>query len=125
MWFANRRPWNHFIGMMNPGYPCTPPLVSPAQMHPPGQVVTMTTNCTNPMDPINLESEADHNAQEVNNPSKGGGTPATGKKTKEQNFTREEDLLLCRTWLEISCDPVISIGQRKDFGQELIKCIMK
>jgi hypothetical protein len=77
------------------------------------------------MDPINLESEADHNAQEVNNPSKGGGTPATGKKTKEQNFTREEDLLLCRTWLEISCDPVISIGQRKDFGQELIKCIMK
>lgn len=112
--FANRGPWNHFVGMMNPSYPCPPPPLAAGQMQPPSHFVTLPNNSSNPMDPIFLESEAEHSAQEVNSPSKEGGTPGKGKKMKEQNFTPEEDLLLCTTWLEISCDPVISTGQRKE-----------
>lgn len=61
-----------------------------------------------------MESEAEHSVQEVNNPTKSSDTLGTGRKPKEQNFKPEEDLLLCKTWLQIRCDPVISTGQRKE-----------
>jgi hypothetical protein len=33
---------------------------------------------------------------------------------KEQNYIASEDILLCTTWLQISSDPVVHTGQRKD-----------
>jgi hypothetical protein len=36
------------------------------------------------------------------------------KKSKEQNFTAPEDLLLCTTWLQISSDPIVHTGQRRE-----------
>jgi hypothetical protein len=75
---------------------------------------TSPTHVTNQTDPINFESEAEHSVQEVNSPTKSTDTPGTVRRTKEQNFKPDEDLLLCKTWLEISSDPVISTGQRKE-----------
>jgi hypothetical protein len=72
------------------------------------------THVTNQTDPINFESEAEHSVHEVNNPTKPLDTPGTVRRTKEQNFKPDEDLLLCKTWLEISSDPVISTRQRKE-----------
>jgi hypothetical protein len=36
------------------------------------------------------------------------------KKSKEQNFTGPEDLLLCTTWLQISSDPIVHTRQRRE-----------
>jgi hypothetical protein len=112
--FPFRNPWNPYFAMMNPGGPPPQTSLGQAQMVPPNPFPQVYTHVTKPTDPINLESEAEHNVQEVNNPTKPSDTPGTGRRTKEQNFKPDEDLLLCKTWLEISSDPVISTGQRKE-----------
>jgi hypothetical protein len=112
--FPFRNPWNPYFAMMNPGGPPPQTSLGQAQMVPPSPFPQVYTHVTNPTDPINLESEAEHNVQEVNNPTKPSDTPGTGRRTKEHNFKPDEDLLLCKTWLEISSDPVISTGQRKE-----------
>src|SRR6266540_5513481 len=35
-------------------------------------------------------------------------------RTKHTNFSAYEDNVLCKAWLEISCDPVTNTGQRKE-----------
>ncbi|CAO2190292.1 unnamed protein product [Urochloa humidicola] len=37
-----------------------------------------------------------------------------GKKKKLSNFKPEEDIIVVKTWLEISCDPITSTGQKRD-----------
>jgi hypothetical protein len=66
-----------------------------------------------------LESDAEHSVQDINSPVKNAAPVNKAKKTKEQNFTAPEDLLLCTTWLQISSDPMVHTGQRKKgFGHE-------
>ncbi|CAO2144060.1 unnamed protein product [Urochloa humidicola] len=35
-------------------------------------------------------------------------------RNKQANFSANEDTLLCKSWLEISCDPITNTGQRKE-----------
>jgi hypothetical protein len=69
---------------------------------------------TIPSIPVNFDFGAEHSVHDINSHVK---TPAPGakpKKTKEQNFTAGEDLLLCTTWLQISSDLIVHTGQRKE-----------
>jgi hypothetical protein len=112
--YTFRSPWNPYFGMSNPRGPPTQTSFGQPQLVPPIPCPQVSTHVPNQTDPINFESEAEHSVQEVNSPSKPSDTPGTFRRTKEQNFKPDEDLLLCKTWLEISSDPVISTGQRKE-----------
>jgi hypothetical protein len=112
--YTFRSPWNPYFGMTNPGGPPTQTSFGQPQLVPPIPCPQVSTHVPNQTDPINFESEAEHSVQEVNSPTKPSDTPGTFRRTKEQNFKPDEDLLLCKTWLEISSDPVISTGQRKE-----------
>src|SRR6266540_2697725 len=46
-------------------------------------------------------------------PSRSRGK-GTGTRNKKNNFSAYEDNVLCKAWLEISCDPVTNTGQRKE-----------
>jgi hypothetical protein len=61
-----------------------------------------------------LESDAEHSVQDINSPVNNATPVNKPNKTKEQNFTTPEDLLLCTTWLQISSDPIVHTGQRKE-----------
>ena len=63
---------------------------------------------------VNLESDAEHSVQDINSPVKTPAPVAKPKKTKEQKYTAAEDLLLCATWLQISSDPIVHTGKRKE-----------
>jgi hypothetical protein len=69
---------------------------------------------TVPSIPVKLESDAEHSVQDINSPVKNPAPVNKPKKTKEQNFTAPEDLILCTTWLQISSDPIVHTGQRKE-----------
>jgi hypothetical protein len=43
-----------------------------------------------------------------------GRRKVTTTRIKQTNFSIYEDNLLCKSWLEISCDPITNIGQRKE-----------
>src|SRR6266508_396754 len=43
-----------------------------------------------------------------------GRRKGTGTRNKQTNFSAYEDNVLCKAWLEISCDPVTNTGQRKE-----------
>jgi hypothetical protein len=112
--YTFRNPWNPYFGMTNTGSPPTQTSFGQPQMVPPIAGPQVSTHVPSQTDPINFESKAEHSVHEVNSPTKPSDTPATFRRTKEQNFKPDEDLLLCKTWLEISSDPVISTGQRKE-----------
>ncbi|CAO2177288.1 unnamed protein product [Urochloa humidicola] len=38
----------------------------------------------------------------------------SASRNKQSNFSANEDTLLCKSWLEISCDPITNTGQRKE-----------
>jgi hypothetical protein len=63
---------------------------------------------------VNLESDAEHSVQDINSPGKNAPPVQKQKKSKEQNFTALEDILLCTTWLQISSDPIVHTGQRRE-----------
>jgi hypothetical protein len=69
---------------------------------------------TIPQLPVNLESDAEHSVQDINSPGKNAPPVQKQKKSKEQNFTAPEDILLCTTWLQISSDPIVHTGQRRE-----------
>jgi hypothetical protein len=69
---------------------------------------------TVPSLPVNLESDVEHSVQDINSPVKTLAPINKPKKTKEQNFTAAENLLLCTTWLQIRSDPIVQTGQRKE-----------
>ncbi|CAL4906077.1 unnamed protein product [Urochloa decumbens] len=50
-----------------------------------------------------------HGSSMIGSASKVGAT-----KTKQTNFSAYEDNVLCKSWLEISCDPIINTGQRRE-----------
>ncbi|CAO2167252.1 unnamed protein product, partial [Urochloa humidicola] len=51
----------------------------------------------------------------VHEPSMSGSASKVGTtKNKLPNFSAYEDNLLCKSWLEISCDPIINTGQRRE-----------
>ncbi|CAO2201670.1 unnamed protein product [Urochloa humidicola] len=71
-----------------------------------------------------------HNGQQVFHPTESSGAyvedddlrevppsevaKGKGKKKKLSNFKPEEDVIVVKTWLEISCDPITSTGQKRD-----------
>jgi hypothetical protein len=69
---------------------------------------------TIPSIPVNLDSDAEHSVQDINSPEKNAAPVLKNKKSKEQNFTAPEDLLLCTTWLQISSDPIVHTRQRRE-----------
>ncbi|CAN6245418.1 unnamed protein product [Urochloa humidicola] len=51
----------------------------------------------------------------VHEPSMSGSASKVGAtKNKLPNFSAHEDNLLCKSWLEISCDPITNTGQRRE-----------
>jgi hypothetical protein len=106
--------WNHYMNFVRN------PLGS---VHPnpfadsfPGSNTSTPLQSSNtvPSLPVNLESDAEHSVQDINNHVKTLAPVSKPKKIKEQNFTAAEDLLLCTTWLQISSDPIVSTRQRKE-----------
>jgi hypothetical protein len=69
---------------------------------------------TIPQLPVNLESDVEHSVQDISSPGKNAPPVQKQKKSKEQNFTAPEDILLCTTWLQISSDPIVHTGQRRE-----------
>jgi hypothetical protein len=77
---------------------------------------------------FSLFVEQPHQAQEDSPPhtqflstgSSGVAIPACGRskaaatRIKHTNFSVQEDNLLCKSWLEISCDPITNTDQRKE-----------
>ena len=52
---------------------------------------------------------------EVSESSMGGSASKVGAtRNKQTNFSAYEDNMLCKSWLEISCDPVVNTDQRKE-----------
>ncbi|XP_039784427.1 glutathione S-transferase T3-like [Panicum virgatum] len=52
---------------------------------------------------------------EVSESSMSGSASKVGAtRNKQTNFSAYEDNMLCKSWLEISCDPVVNTGQRKE-----------
>jgi hypothetical protein len=102
--------WNHYMNFVrNP--------VGSVQGNPfaysfPGSNTSTPLQGSNtvPSIPVNLESDAEHSVQAINSPIKNPAPINKPKKTKEQNFTAAEDLLLCTTWLQISSDPIVHTG---------------
>ncbi|CAN6178166.1 unnamed protein product [Urochloa humidicola] len=51
----------------------------------------------------------------VHEPSMSGSASKVGAtKNKQANFSAYEDNVLCKSWLEISCDPTTNTGQRRE-----------
>ena len=52
---------------------------------------------------------------EVSESSMSGSASKVGAtRNKQTNFSAYEDNMLCKSWLEISCDPVVNTDQRKE-----------
>jgi len=106
--------WNHYLNFVrNPlGSVDHPPF---ADSYPPSNTSTpLQGSNTIPSLPVNLDSDAEHSVHDINSPEKNAPPIQKPKKAKEQNFTSPEDLLLCTTWLQISSDPVVHTGQRRE-----------
>jgi hypothetical protein len=106
--------WNHYMNFVR--NPLGLVQVNPFADSFPGSNTSTPLQGSNtvPSLPVNLESDAEHSVQDINSPVKTPAPVSKPKKTKEQNFTAAEDLLLCTTWLQISSDPIVNIGQRKE-----------
>jgi hypothetical protein len=35
------------------------------------------------------------------------------QRTKLANFTSEEDMRVCQAWLDVSCDPIVNTGEKR------------
>jgi hypothetical protein len=106
--------WNHYMNLVrNP--------LSSVHANPFAESL-LASNTSTPLQgsnnisslPVNLESDAEHSVHEFNSPSNTPTPVAKPKKTKEQNYTAGEDILLCTTWMQISSDPNVHTGQRKE-----------
>jgi hypothetical protein len=106
--------WNHYMNFVrNPlGLVGVNPF---PESYPPSHTSTpLQGSNTIPSLPVNLESDAEHSVQDINSPEKNAPPVQKQKKSKEQNFTGPEDILLCTTWLQISSDPIVHTGQRRE-----------
>jgi hypothetical protein len=106
--------WNHYLNFVR--NPLGPPEVNPfPDCIPPSNTSTpLQGSNTIPSLPVNLDLDAEHSVQDINSTEKNAPPIHKPKKSKEQNFTGPEDLLLCTTWLQISSDPVVHTGQRRE-----------
>jgi hypothetical protein len=106
--------WNHYMNFVR--NPLGSVEVNPFADSFPGSNTTTPLQGSNTIAsiPVNLESDVEHSVQDINSPVKNATPVNKAKKTKEQNFTTPEDLLLCTTWLQISSDPIVHTGQRKE-----------
>jgi hypothetical protein len=85
------------------------------EYYPPSNTSTpLQGSNTIPSLPVNLDSDAEHSVHDINSPKKNAAPVQKQKKSKEQNFTGPEDLLLCTTWLQISSDPIVHTRQRRE-----------
>lgn len=106
--------WNHYMNFVR--NPLGSVGMSPyTDSYPPSLSSTpLQGSNTIPQMPVNLESDAEHSVQDINSPEKNAPPVQKQKKSKEQNFTAPEDRLLCTTWLQISSDPIVNTGQRRE-----------
>jgi hypothetical protein len=106
--------WNHYMNLVR--NPLGSVQGNPFADSFPGSNTSTPLQGSNtiPSIPVNLESDAEHSIQDINSHVKTPALVNKPKKTKEQNFTAAEDLLLCTTWLQISSDPIVHTGQRKE-----------
>jgi hypothetical protein len=106
--------WNHYMNFVR--NPLGSVEANPfGDSYPPSNTSTpLQGSNTIPSIPVNLDSDAEHSVQDINSPKKNAAPVQKNKKSKEQNFTAPEDLLLCTTWLQISSDPIVHTGQRRE-----------
>jgi hypothetical protein len=106
--------WNHYMNFVR--NPLGSVGMSPyTDSYPASHTSTpLQGSNTIPQLPVNLESDAEHSVQDINSPGKNAPPVQKQKKSKEQNFTAPEDILLCTTWLQISSDPIVHTGQRRE-----------
>ena len=106
--------WNHYMNFVR--NPLGSVGMSPyTDSYPPSLSSTpLQGSNTIPQMPLNLESDVEHSVQDINSPEKNAPPVQKQKKSKEQNFTAPEDRLLCTTWLQISSDPIVNTGQRRE-----------
>ena len=67
-----------------------------------------------PESPTNVGSQGSHSIGQMPVMPPRTQRKVVAKKPKQENFKPEEDALLCQTWVEISSDPVVNTGQRKE-----------
>jgi hypothetical protein len=106
--------WNHYMNFVR--NPLGSVQANPFSGSFPGSNTSTHLQGSNtlPSIPVNLESDVEHSVQDINSPIKNTVLVNKAKKSKEQNFTAPEDLLLCTTWLQISSDPIVHTGKRKE-----------
>jgi hypothetical protein len=106
--------WNHYMNFVR--NPLGSVGMSPyTDSYPASHTSTpLQGSNTIPQMPVHLESDAEHSVQDINSPGKNAPPVQKQKKSKEQNFTAPEDILLCTTWLQISSDPIVHTGQRRE-----------
>jgi hypothetical protein len=106
--------WNHYMNFVR--NPLGSVEVNPfPEYYPPSNTSTpLQGSNTIPSLPVNLDSDAEHSVHDINSPKKNAAPVQKQKKSKEQNFTGPEDLLLCTTWLQISSDPIVHTRQRRE-----------
>ncbi|PUZ67612.1 hypothetical protein GQ55_3G449900 [Panicum hallii var. hallii] len=87
--------------------PLQPPTSSPA---PPAQNEPVATTVESVEAAVLKESQGDEEGALVAAGRRRKGVPS---RSKLSNFSPKEDVFLVKSWLEISCDPIINIGQKK------------
>jgi hypothetical protein len=87
--------------------PLQPPTSSPA---PPAQNEPVATTVESVEAAVLKESHSDEEGALVAAGRRRKGIPG---RSKLSNFSPKEDVFLVKSWLEISCDPIINTGQKK------------
>jgi len=67
----------------------------------------------------NLAASTQINEEDVDQHLVSAAETSKGRRSKGSNFSPKEDVNLVKSWLEISCDPITSTGQKK--GWHVVK----
>jgi len=67
----------------------------------------------------NLAASTQINEEDVDQHLVSAAETSKGRRSKGSNFSPKEDVNLVKSWLEISCDPITSTGQKKKDGMWL------
>ena len=106
--------WNHYLNFVRNPLGSAEVNPFPDSIPPSNTSTPLQGSNTIPSLPVNLDSDAEHSVHDINSPEKNAPPVQKPKKSKEQNFTGPEDLIVCTTWLQISSDPVVHTGQRRE-----------
>jgi len=67
----------------------------------------------------NAAASTQINEEDVDQHLVSAAETSKGRRSKGSNFSPKEDVNLVKSWLEISCDPITSTGQKK--GWHVVK----